>query len=610
MCGIAGSFGRVAPDEANIAKCLWLMRNRGPDASGWQRLSCRGEHVTLLSTRLAIIDLDPRSDQPFVAEGTTLVFNGEVLNYVELRRELRNRGHSFTTESDTEVVARSYLEFGPRCVDRFEGMWAFALLDERHQELFLSRDSFGKKPLHYLFADGTLYFASEIKALAALSGRSPTVNQKHIERFLVNGYKALFKVQDSFFEGVHSIPPASSARITEPTRVDPTRDWQLTFDPERAMTGEEAFARARELALASLSLRLRSDVPVAFCLSGGVDSSVMAGLASGDLGREITTFSVLDPDPRYNESENIRKVVSRLGCKAHEVRTDRSNFLTRLRRLVAYHDAPVATISSFMQSMLFDEIASNGFKVALSGIGADELFTGYYDHYLFWLAEQATGESDPLVAQWRESYGRFVRNPVLQDPMVFKKHSGRRDHIYLERDYFASLLIEPFGEGFEEVEYTSNTLRNRMLNELHHESVPLLLHEDDLNSMCYSVEARSPYLDRDLATHMYRVPNRFLIQNGYPKSILRELGKGFIPEEVRLDRRKRGFNAPITSFMDLEAQETLDVLMEPSPIFEIVDRDRMQSFLRDPGSENSRSKFLFNFVSSKLFLEEHGGQAA
>lgn len=604
MCGIAGSFGQVAPGESNIRESLSRMRLRGPDASGWKRLTCSGNAVTLLSTRLSIIDLDPRSNQPFSDEGVTLVFNGEILNYVELRKQLQRRGHTFRTESDTEVVLRSYLEFGGDCVEAFEGMWAFALVDQQRQQLFLSRDPFGKKPLFHLHHEGTRYFASEVKSLVALSGRQPDVNTRHVQRFLVNGYKSLFKVEETFFEGVHSLPPATSAYISDPARLTPVGYWKLSFEPDQDMTREEAARRARELTLASMELRLRADVPVAFCLSGGVDSTVMAALARLELGKEVTAFSILDEDPRYDESENVTKVVKHLGCKSHVVRTGRTDFFACLRRLVGYHDAPVATISSYMQSSLFEAISENGFRVALSGVGADEIFTGYYDHYLFWLAEHAADEKDPLVEQWRSSYGRFVRNPVLQDPMVFAKSPDRRDHIYLDREVFDALLVEPVNEDFVEERYSSNLLRNRMLNELSHEAVPLLLHEDDLNSMYHSVEARTPYLDRDLATHMFRVPNRFLIHDGYPKWILREIGRGLLPEDVVLDRRKRGFNAPISSFMDLESPQDIDFLLEPSPIFDLVDRDRFRELLRDPFTQNSRSKFLFNFVSSKLFLEE------
>lgn len=605
MCGIAGSFGPISPDASMIAKTLSLMRNRGPDASGWTTLTCRGLPVTLLSTRLAIIDLDPRSDQPFNAEGITLVFNGEILNYLELREELRQKGHRFITESDTEVIVRSYLEYGPECVERFEGMWAIALVDERRQELFLSRDMFGKKPFFYLQAENTLYFASEVKALMALSARRPPVNYRHIERFLVNGYKSLFKVPETFFQGVHSLPAATSATVEAPSGVRPRRYWQLRFEPVEEMTREDAYGRARELTLTSMELRLRADVPVAFCLSGGVDSTVMAGLASAALGREVTAFSVLDPDPRYDESENVTKVVQHLGCKSHVVHTDKEDFIPRLRRLVAYHDAPVATISSYMQSMLFGQISGHGFKVALSGVGADEVFTGYYDHYLFWLAQHAEDETDPLVEEWKETYGRFVRNPVLQDPMVFRKAPWRRDHIFLDRDTFDRLLIHPLDEDFREEAYSPDPLRNRMLNELNHESVPLLLHEDDLNSMYHSVETRSPYLDRELATHMFQVPNRFLIRDGLAKAILREIGRGYVPDEVRLDHRKRGFNAPITSFMQLDSPEVREALLEPSPIFDIVDRGRLSSLMEVPVERNSRSKFLFNVVSCKLFLEQY-----
>ena len=593
----------MAPAPERVAATLGLMANRGPDASGTWSGRLGESTLTLLHTRLSIIDLDPRANQPFESGEVVIVHNGEIYNYLELRAELEGLGHRFRTTSDTEVIVEAYHRWGEACVERFEGMWAFALLDLRAGRLILSRDRFGEKPLYWMRSGGTLYFGSEVKFLASLSGAAPTVDVSQVRRYLVNGYKALYKQPASFLVGVAELPAASTATLTGADEPVPRRYWQLAYEP-RDMTMEEAIAGTRERLYRALEIRLRADVPVAFCLSGGIDSSALASIATKHFGQRIHAFSIIDSDERYDESANIEATVADLGCDHHVTRTSTEGFFERLAELVSYHDAPVATISYYVHAFLSQEIQARGFKVALSGGGADELFTGYYDHYGFWLAEMHGREEFPaLLEDWRRSYGAFVQNPLLKDPLAFHRDPDQRGHIYLNRELFAALLNEPFEEQFTETAYCSSLLRNRMLNELHHEAVPVILHEDDLNSMRYSVENRSPYLDRNLAEFLYTVPSEHLIHDGYAKWLLRAVAKGVVNDQVRLDRRKRGFNTSIDSLIDRTDPETRERLLAPSPIFDVVKREALEAFLDRDMTDNSLSKFLFSFVSAKLFLE-------
>lgn len=607
MCGIAGSFGADIPDPDRIRGTLALMRHRGPDAEGvWSGVVGRN-NVTLLHSRLSIIDLDPRANQPFVDGDNVLVYNGELYNYLELRTELEARGHVFRTRSDTEVLHHAWREWGLACTERFEGMWAFALIDLGAGRLVLSRDRFGEKPLHYLRREGTVYFGSEVKLLAALSGAAPAVDAKQLRRYLVNGYRSLYKQPATFFEDVHELPAGASACLREPGPVDARRYWRLSCAP-RPMTRDEAVAGVRERVEEALRLRLRADVPLAFCLSGGVDSSALAAVAVGKFDADVHAFSIVDGDERYDESENIQATVDALQCRHHVIRTSTEGFLDRMSDLVAYHDAPVATISYYVHAFLSEAIGAAGYKVAVSGTGADELFTGYYDHYGLWLAEM-NGRIGPgagferLIEEWRGGYGSFVRNPVLRDPLAFLRDPGERSHIYLDRETFNSLLVDPLDEDFFEERFVDDPLRNRMLNELFHEVVPVILHEDDRNSMRWSVENRSPYLDRNLAEFLYTVPGEHLIRDGYAKSLLRDAVAGVLPDKVRLDKRKRGFNASIDSLLDRRDPEVVDRLLADGPVFDVVKRDAFARFLDGDMTENSFSKFLFGFVSAKLFLE-------
>ncbi|MEX0692947.1 MAG: asparagine synthase (glutamine-hydrolyzing) [Rhodospirillales bacterium] len=605
MCGIAGVFGPRPLSPADCRRALDSMGHRGPDAEGIATYALGSNAITFLHTRLAIIDLDARANQPFQRDKLHLSYNGEIYNYLELRNELAGLGQRFITDSDTEVLLAAYQQWGDGFVDRLEGMWAFALFDAERGVVILSRDRFGEKPLYTWFRDGTLYFASEIKTLDAMAGARADVNTDQLRRYLVNGYKCLGKSGETYFKGIDAFPAAGYAVLKAPAPPTAKPYWRLATDI-RETTFKDAVVRAKSLLTRSVDLRMRADVPLAFCLSGGVDSATLAAIAAKDMGRDIHCYSIIDSDERYDESANIQTMVDHLGCRHHTVETSTEGFFDRMRTLVAYHDAPVVTISYYMHAFLSEAIARGGYRIAISGTAADEIFTGYYDHYGMWLAAmhgKPGVDFDSLVADWRQGMGAHVQNPGLQDPLCFVKNPGQRDHITLERDLFSSFLTEPFSEPWREDTYTSELLRNRMANELFTEAVPIILAEDDLNSMLYSIENRSPFLDRALVEYLYSVPTRHLMGGGFAKRILREIGRGIVPDAVRLDTRKRGFNASINSLVDRNDTRTREILLADSPIFEIVRKSAIEDFLSADMTSNSFSKFLFSFISAKLFLE-------
>jgi asparagine synthase (glutamine-hydrolysing) len=606
VCGIAGALG--APlDEARIERAFATMVHRGPDGRGLLRATIHNHAATLLHTRLSIIDLDPRASQPMERDELVVSFNGEIYNYLEIRRELEDRHVRFTTTSDTEVLLQAYRAWGTEAFHRMEGMWALALLDLRDQILVLARDRFGEKPLYTMVRDDTLYFASEIKTLAELAGAWPAVDHGYVARSLVLGYRVLQKGPTGFYRNVVPIPASSFAVVSEPELPVARRYWSLSYRPQR-MTSDDAAEGVRERLKRAIELRMRSDVPLAFCLSGGLDSSALVALAARSLERDVHAFSIFETDPRYDERGNIGMTVAEFGCRHYAFTPTPEGFLERLAKQTAQHDMPVATISYYLHNFLSQAIAEEGFKVAVSGTAADELFTGYYDHYLFWLAGRYGSEDfEHLLADWRASYGRFVRNPMLQDPLRFVEHPRARDHITLNSAGFANLMREPVEETFEEADYSNDLLRNRMMNELFHEVVPVLLAEDDLNSMQWSVENRSPYLDRDLVDFAYSIPPEHLIRDGYAKWPLRAALADILPDQIRLEKQKRGFNGSITSLLDLKDSATCERLFATGPIFDIVDRDKLIHFARTADlSENSISKFMFSFASARFFLDQHG----
>lgn len=605
MCGIAGYIGSANLPKARLDACLGRMRRRGPDHAGVRQFTtAAGLNVYLLHSRLSIIDLDPRANQPLGRDGWWIVFNGELYNYIEVRRTLP-AGIELSTQSDTEVLLQKLRADGIRGLDDCEGMWAFAAYDSTRGMTYLSRDRFGEKPL-YLYRDGTgLYFGSEVKFIAALLGHSPRVNYAHLYRYLIYGYKSLYKVSETFFESVSELPRASVLILGPDGQETRETYWQPDCREDSGLSYKEAVQGVRDRLIESVRLRLRADVPLAFCMSGGIDSNSLIAIARRVFRHDVHGFTVVNEDTRYEENDLVEHAVRELGIRHTPIPISTANFLENLRTLIRYHDAPVYTISYYVHWLLMAEVAAHGYRISISGTAADELLTGYYDHHNLYLYEvRNTPLFEPSLKSWQLHTAKFVRNPWLQDPRLYFDNPNFRDHIYLNSEEFARYLKIDWREDFTETRYAASLLRNRMLNELFHEAVPVILHEDDLNAMYYSIENRSPYLDRQLFEWCYRIPTPYLMRDGFSKVVLRDAMQGIVPDRILWNHRKVGFNAPVFSFFDPHDSKVRAWLLDNGRIYEHIRRDRIETLVDEKSLPNSKSKFLFYFLNAKMFLEE------
>lgn len=606
MCGIAGYFGSCQIPQSNIEACLTLMNHRGPDfATHKQWTNTTGNNILLLHTRLSIIDLDPRANQPFNYNDKWIALNGELYNYVERREDLTARGCSFRTSSDTEVLLQAIDHDGWGILDWCEGMWAFAVYNESEGSLSLCRDRFGEKPL-YIYHDETgLYFGSEVKFIIALLGHNLEVNIDQIYRYLINGYRSLYKYGATFFKGLTELPSSALLHIMPDGSEKTETYWKLDYRPDDSMTYDEAVDGVRKRLIRSLEMRLRSDVPLAFCMSGGVDSNSLISIAKQVFGYDVHGFTIVNTDSRYEENDMVDCVISELKIKHTPIPLNTKDFLKNLRRLIQEHDAPIYTISYYTHWLLMESIAEHGYRVSVSGTAGDELFSGYFDHHLMYLYDIRNDSSHPSARKsWEKYILPIVRNPCLQDPDRFIKTPGFRDHLYLDADEFRKYLVHGWNEPFSEENFTDDLLRNRMLNELFIEVIPVILHEDDLNAMFFSIENRSPFLDRELAEFCNKIPSKYLIRDGIAKIILRDAMRGIVPDKIVDNRRKVGFNAPIFDLLDVHDPQVRDTVFSPSPIYNIIRKETIEELFTREKLSNSESKFLFNFLNAKIFLEE------
>ena len=602
MCGISGYIGNQKIEDSILKKTLSLMINRGPDSQNIYKVNFKEINVYLLHSRLSIIDLTEYANQPFNSYDKTLIFNGEIYNYLELKDKLSKKGYVFKTKSDTEVLLAAFNEYEEKVFEHLNGMWSFAIWDDKTKLLYLSRDIFGEKPLYLLKTSHGVYFASEVKFIKALLNEPLKINENYINNFIIYGYRVLNKTNNSFFKSVKKVKNATFLKIDSNLAISEKKYFSPKFNEKNQ--SKDITDEIKEKLINSVGLRLRSDVPISFCLSGGVDSSGLASIASKIFNYKIKTYSIIDSDEKYNESENIKHTINDLGCEHYPIKINYSDMSIRLKKLIEYHDAPITTISYLVHSLISEEISKTQSKVVISGTGADELFSGYYDHFLFHFTEFNNDEElQENIDFWKKSTGKFIRNRLLKDPFRYIKDKDFRENFYPEINKYSKFLKIKKEKLLPETFFCNSLLRNRLLNELFFETVPVMLNEDDLNSMYYSIENRSPFLDKDLLNSVLKIPSVNLIQKGYGKYYLRKVLKGILNDKVRLDKRKIGFNVSIKNVFNFNHRRTIENFMDNTKIFEIYRKDDIFKLLKKKEITESEQKFLFNFINLKFFFE-------
>ena len=561
MCGISGFIG--PRDHDLLVDMTERITHRGPDAEGLYET----EVASLGHRRLSIIDLE-HGHQPFTNEAGDrhLVYNGEVYNYRELRAELEAAGRTFRTNCDTEVVLVAYEEWGTACVERFNGMWAFAMLDQRAGHLVLSRDHLGIKPLYYAEAGGRFLFASEVKALLASRDLLPEVDEERLAGYLLLG---LHDHDDrTFFEGIRQVLPATVVTIALDAGQRYERRQHRYWEPHLSNdvpADPELFRQAFERAI---QRRLVADVTVGTCLSGGLDSSsivcVMSKLLakgapdSASMGDQLRTFSaVFDGDP-IDEQEYILPVLEVSGAASEFVRPESGELFEDLPLVVWHQDEPMVSSGPYAQYRVM-QLAQGKAKVLLDGQGGDELIAGYVPYQYVYLRQLAAERKFDVLA--RES--RAARDVLT--PIVKAKLADRR------RSVDPALFCRPLlGDPSKSAAARAadhrdrNNLKKRLAQDLTQYSLPSLLRYEDRNSMAWSIESRPPFLDQELVELALGLPEDAIIRDGWSRWILREALKGVIPDKVRLRRKKIGFTTPEIRWLRRERAIVQGILRSPS----------------------------------------------
>jgi len=621
MCGINGfNF----ENEKIIKEMNERVHHRGPDSRGF---FC-SDKVSLGHSRLKIIDLSEKAKQPmFDSENKIgIVFNGELYNYQEIKSELEEKGHKFNSESDTEVIINSYIEWGTNCVNHFNGMWAFAIYDRERNILFLSRDRMGKKPLHYYNQNRKFIFASEIKSLF-MHEINKELNPKSISSFLSYRY-VLGK--DTMFQGISKLLPAHNLiyNLKEKKIEKVWEYWDLEIKENDDDEGK-AIEKTKKLLQDSIRLRKISDVPVGSLNSGGLDSSLVSGIMAKMQKDPIRTFTIKFSENKFDETPYARILSNYCKTIHKEVKVEVEDFLHLMKEYTKQKDEPIGVPNEIPLSILFKKIKED-VTVVLSGEGADEISAGY--GRVFRSPFDYERIKDLGDEEYREKY-----------PSLYKKYNGRNfkdelDHYMYVYNYFPeeeknSILLKEyqadFRPMFESYFNKFDTGYDRRISyvfiKLH---LPGLLARLDNSSMLHGVEARCPFLDHRLVEYIFNLPSTLknpwidekhkknaekknseeIAENDdIPKYIIKKAAAAIIPDEI-INRKKQGFPLPFEVWFSgefLEESKKL-ILSEDSKIKKVVNQEKLKEWI-NKGAKGDERRFWRKFwmlVSLELWLRE------
>lgn len=584
MCGFVGILSKGKRIEPALIKAATnTVAHRGPDAQ--QFFTAEDGTVSFGHQRLCIIDLSDSAAQPMTYQGRyTIIYNGEIYNYIELRNELKSKGFSFTSASDTEVVVAAYAAWGEDCVHHFDGAFSFAIWDKTKQHLFAARDRFGEKPFYYYFDGSLLMFASEMKSLWA-AGIEKKVNHRMLYNFLTIGYTAdPFRTSDTFYEDVYKLQPACSLNYSLGDEELKLKNyWHIGLEENETITEKEAIAKCTELLTDSVKKRLRSDVPVGTSLSGGLDSSALVALCNNAASEQYThkCFTAVFPGYEKDESGYAALVAKAFNLTHVPVHIDVTGIADLMNKVSHGVEEPINSASALIQYEVYRCAKENGVTVLLDGQGADEVFGGYHKYYKWrWQQLYRTGklkESGEMEAARKlgvnEAFGIGNKAAALFPHFVASLQQGRKKRsAYKQWDINRDFAVT----NKEDLAYllpTQFTLNSALYADTFNYGLEELLKLADRNSMAHAVEVRLPYLSHQLVEFLFTLPPHFKINKGWTKWLLRKTAEPMLPQEITWRKDKVGFEPPQKEWMKQTAvQEAIHVAKQTLVDKNILDK--------------------------------------
>lgn len=572
MCGIFGMTyvdRERAVDRRTVAAATDLMSHRGPDDAGhWVR-----ENVGLGHRRLSIIDLSPLGHQPMFNEdgSIALVYNGEIYNFAELCPPLCGKGHAFASKSDTEVIIHAYEEWGFDSLQKFNGMFAFALWDGKRRALWLVRDRLGVKPLYYYWDGEILVFASEIKPILKTGAVRPALNEEVLDAYFTLGY---VPGPETMFRGIRKVMPGHYLLLEE-GRLTDTEYWDFARTEETELPDGEYGILLEELLRDSIAKRLRSDVPLGVFLSGGIDSSAVVALMSDLAGGRIDTFTVgYDPARTFSEGGYAGMVAERFGTRHHVFQLEEDEFFASIGKLVQFAEEPIVEPAAIALYHL-SKLARQSATVLLSGEGSDEILAGYYLYDVMGKIDRAQRFLPAGLIRLAGAVARLsgrVKNHKYADWLALpleKRYQGTsgaltgsvKKELYTREFYETrgSYLPDTFSPLFDRVRHKGNPLAKMLYVDAKTWLVDDLLLKADKMTMAASIELRVPFLDYRLVELAASFPSRVKLSAGSGKAVLKAIMREKLPEAI-VNREKMGFYVPTKPWIERDAPALLNAI--------------------------------------------------
>jgi len=613
MCGIAGMYdSRRAPNGELLQLMADAIAHRGPDGEGFEVFNSIG--VALAHRRLSIIDVSERGRQPmFDSSGRyCIVYNGELYNYKALRLELEAKGYRFHSDTDTEVVVCAYAEFGEKCLARFNGEFAFCIVDVKAGTLFFARDPFGVKPLYYFWGGGSLVFASEIKAILRAPFVPTEVCSQSVADYLAYGFS---KAPRTLFNHIHTLP-AGHKMLLSNGNLTISEYWRWQAQP-RDWNERDAFEALNSELDRSVQRKLVSDVPIGTFLSGGVDSSLVSHYASRH-HKALNTFSIGFLDPRKDESAYAKEAAARIGSNHHVFYCDR-DILNSLYRISWHLDEPFSDFSALPTYFLAQKTRER-VTVALSGDASDELLSGYAYHRWLHLLSRASRLPQPLLRGAAPVLSRLAKNRRDSHTLARLARlahyaiAGRNQFIRDRYQKFSDTQIASLLAGSD---YSSPDAALRHDLDAHGENGLIMLDikyglEQDMlvkvdrMAMANSLEVRIPFLDMELVNLIQSLPETLKVRQGEPKYLLKKVAASHLGNNI-VYREKKGFSAPLDMWMNGEFGKLVGrhVFSDESSLGEVLDRNIMRQILRPSGAPTvpDMTQQLYQLVSLDIWLK-------
>ena len=564
MCGISCIISHNQLRSGTLERFTDAVKHRGPDGHGIAKFAItdtverQSDHadtylIGLGHRRLSILDLSEAGAQPMTSyDGSCVIsYNGEVYNYIEIRHELAQQGIEFKSNCDTEVVLAAYQVWGTECFRRFNGMWSMVILDRKKREIVVSRDRLGIKPLYYYHKNGILAFASEIKQFTELPDFTKTANPNACIAYLVNGYE---NPPETFWKDVYSFPSANFAKIDfkqDSFKITPHPYWNPADIAVTKPSPSDAIENISSLFSDSVRLRLRSDVPVGSCLSGGLDSSsIFVDMGRHEPDMEFAAFSACFNDKFSDERVFMEEVVRNTNSTHIKCFPENADFTDEFDTLLHQHDEPIGSASIYAQYRVMKEAKQKRVPVLLDGQGGDELFSGYWQTYFLLLdGFRKRGDCVNLLSHLLGAFIPTGNGQLISESIAgfseFRKRSNLKFEFEIKKDL--SALFADSSTSYSKVRSMSPD--EYRIHELMDLRLPRLLKWEDRNSMAFSIESRVPFLDINLIEYILSLPPEMNMKKGWTKYLFRKAMSKKLPKKITWRKDKKGFETPQEKWM-------------------------------------------------------------